>query len=118
MVQASGQNSFWKPRNQRKSDSKMLILGSDSMSHIRVVISLDPNVLTARRKYWKMCHEELSDGAGLRSKLFLEAEKSKKWCFGGVHGVVVIICVFCAGDGDEAPTYSTGIHWHAYCNVR
>jgi hypothetical protein len=54
MVWVSGQNSFWKPRNQRKSDNKILILGNNSMSCIRIVISLDPNILMERIKYQEM----------------------------------------------------------------
>ena len=36
----------------------MLILDNDSISCIGFVISLDPNVLTARMKHQEMCSEE------------------------------------------------------------
>ena len=36
---------------------------------------------------------DLSNGPSFRPKLLLEAQKSKKLCFGGGHSVVVIICV-------------------------
>ena len=58
MMQVSGQNSFWKPKNQRMSNSKVLNLGNDSMPIIRVVIPLDPNILTTRMKYREMRGEE------------------------------------------------------------
>jgi hypothetical protein len=93
----------------------MLILGNNLMSWIQIVISLDPNVFTTGIKYQEMCGEETFPMVQVLGQNSFWKRRNQRNCV--LEEVIVLLWLsvfYCVGDGDEAPTYLTGIHWHAY----